>query len=82
VRVTDTLTKCTARPTPGSDAPAGSVVIETKPSSGDGASLRLLDDGTITITGTSITLDTKGKGDISLHAKNVKVTVVETMDVS
>jgi hypothetical protein len=84
VRVTDTLTRCTARPTPGPDAPAGSVLIETKSSSGTGASIRLRDDGSVTITGTSITLDTKGDGDISLNAKNVKVTVATdgTMDVS
>jgi hypothetical protein len=82
VRVTDTLPDCTTRPVPGPDAPAGSILIETKPSSGKAASIRLGDDGSVTITGTSITFETQG--DISLHAANVKVKVGDhgTMDVS
>lgn len=81
VRVTDKLTDCTARPAPGPDAPVGSVLIETKQSSGKGASIRLRDDGSVTITGTKITLDA-GTGDISINAHKVAVKVADTMDVS
>lgn len=84
VRVTDQPTDCTARPAPGADAPTGSVLIETKPSNGTGASIQLRDDGSVTITATSITFDTLGRGDISLRADNVAVTLSDTgkMDVS
>ena len=44
----------------------------------------LKDDGSVTITATSITFDTQGRGDIELKAKNVKVHLDGggTMDVS
>ncbi|MFL6139704.1 MAG: hypothetical protein ACJ74O_18175 [Frankiaceae bacterium] len=78
VRVTDQPSDCTKRPKPG--APDGAVLIETK--SGNGAAQILLkDDGSITITGTKIALDS-GQGDITLTAANVKVSVTGTMDVS
>lgn len=81
LRVTDEPTDCTSRPEPGEHADAGAVVIETK--SGNGAAQIVLKaDGTITVTGTSITFDTQGQGDITLRAANVKVQVDGTMDVS
>jgi hypothetical protein len=80
VRVTDSPTEITGRPVPGNDAPAGSVLIETKSSSG-AAQIILKADGSITIKGTSITFDS-GSGDITLNAANVKVTVSGSMDVS
>jgi len=81
VRVTDEPTDSSGRPVPGDDAPPGSVLIEAK-SSGSLAQIVLKDDGSITVTGTSITFDTAGHGDIELKANNVKVTVTGTMDVS
>jgi hypothetical protein len=81
VRVTDQPTHSDARPDPTSDSPAGSVLIETKPGSGSGASIQLKDDGSVTITASAITLDA-GQGDITLNANNVKVSVAGTMDVS
>ena len=79
VRVTDAPTHCDQRPDAASAA--GTVVIENK--KGDTtARIVLTDDGSITITGTAITLDTAGKGDITLKAKNVNVSVSGTMDVS
>jgi hypothetical protein len=81
VRVTDQPTHSDARPDPTSDSPAGSVLIETKPSGGSGARIQLKDDGSVTITATSISLDA-GQGDIKLKANNVKVSVTGTMDVS
>jgi hypothetical protein len=80
IRVTDDPTACTSRP--DSDAEEGSVLIQTKPSSGGGASIELKDDGSVTVTASSITLDTAGQGDITLKANNVKVQVSGTMDVS
>ncbi len=81
VRVNDQPTECTSRPVPGDNAPEGSVVIENI-SQGNTARIVLKEDGSITISGTSITLDTGGQGDITLNAKNVKVSVSGTMDVS
>ena len=84
LRVTDQLTQSPGRPEPGDDAAAGSVLIETRSSSsGKSAQILLKDDGTVTITATSITFDTAGQGDIELKAKNVKVELSGgTMDVS
>jgi hypothetical protein len=81
VRVTDQSTHSDARPDPTSDSPAGSVLIETKPGSGSGASIQLKDDGSVTITASSISFDA-GQGDITLKANNVNVSVTGTMDVS
>jgi hypothetical protein len=81
IRVTDQPTDITGRPLPGSDAPDGSVLIETKPNSGSGAQIILKADGSITVKGTSISFDS-GSGDITLKAANVKVNVSGTMDVS
>jgi hypothetical protein len=80
VTVTDSPTDCTSRPT-GDDTPEHTVLIRTKTGSG-GASIQLTDDGTVTVIGSSIVLDTQGQGDISLSANNVKVKVTGTMDVS
>jgi hypothetical protein len=83
IRVTDDPTTASGRP-PTGDAPARGVLIETKSTAhpGDPAQILLADDGTITIKGTSITFDTAGKGDITLKANNVNVSVSGTMDVS
>lgn len=81
VRVTDQPTRSDGRPDPTSSAPAGSVLIETQPSGGNGASIELKDDGSVTITASAISLDA-GQGDITLKANNVKVKVAGTMDVS
>jgi hypothetical protein len=84
LRVTDSLTRVPNRPQPGDDDPAGGVVIESR--SGQDASARIVlkDDGSVTITATSITFDTQGRGDIELKANNVKVHLDGggTMDVS
>lgn len=81
VRVTDQATRSGARPDPTSGTPAGSVLIETKPGSGGGASIQLKNDGSVTIKASAISLDA-GQGDITLKANNVKVNVDGTMDVS
>ncbi len=80
IRVTDDPTACTSRPE--TDAPDGSVLIETRQGTGQNASIRLDNDGTVTISAASITFDTAGRGDITLKADNVKVQVSGTMDVS
>jgi hypothetical protein len=84
VRDRDGLTAVPDRPAPGDDAPAGSVLIETRKGSGDPARILLKDDGSVTITATSITFDTAGRGDIELKADNVRVSLAGngTMDVS
>jgi hypothetical protein len=76
LRVVDTPTKCDQRPDPGGD---GTVVIENT-SQGKTARIKIKDDGSITISGTSITLDA-GTGNISMKAANVTVEVTGTMDV-
>jgi hypothetical protein len=81
IRVTDKPTSSGNRPDPTATA-AGSVVIETKPSSGKVARIKLADDGSVTITATSITFDAGTGGDIHLNARNVTVKVAGTMDVS
>jgi hypothetical protein len=83
LRVTDGLTQVPNRPQPGDD-PAGSVVIESRSGQDISARIVLKDDGSVTITATSITFDTQGRGDIELKAKNVKVHLDGggTMDVS
>lgn len=80
IRVTDRPTSSGSRPDPTA-TDAGSVLIETKPGSGQGARIELKDDGSVTITATKITFDA-GQGDIALKANNVKVSVTGTMDVS
>ena len=77
LRVTDSPTACDQRPDPGS---TGAVVIENT-KDGKSAQIVIKDDGSITISGASITIDA-GKGDISMNAANVKVKVSGTMDVS
>jgi hypothetical protein len=77
LRVLDTTTKCDQRPTPGAN---GTVVIENT-KDGKTARIEIKDDGSITISGTSIALDA-GTGDISMKAANVKVEVTGTMDVT
>jgi hypothetical protein len=77
VRVTDNPTACDQRPEPGG---TGTVVIENV-KDGKSAQIVIKDDGSITISGTSISIDA-GNGDISIAAKNVKVKVTEKMDVS
>lgn len=80
IRVTDDPTTASGRPQV-CDAPAGGVLIEAK--SGDSnAQILLAPDGTVTVKGTSITFDTGGKGDITMKANNVNVSVTEKMDVS
>jgi len=83
LRVTDGLTQVPNRPQPGDD-PAGSVVIENRSGQDISARIVLKDDGSVTITATSITFDTQGRGDIELKAKNVNVHLDGggTMDVS
>ncbi|NMO55181.1 hypothetical protein HH310_28850 [Actinoplanes sp. TBRC 11911] len=77
VRVVDAPTPCDQRPQP---AKKGSVVIEST-KDGKSARVELKNDGSITITGTSISLDA-GTGDITMNAANVRVQVTGTMDVS
>lgn len=77
LRVIDTPTKCDQRPAPGS---TGTVVIENTKDKKT-ARIEIKDDGSITITGTSISIDA-GDGDITMNAANVKVKVSGTMDVS
>jgi hypothetical protein len=76
LRVVDTPTKCDQRPTPGA---TGTVVIENA-KDGKTARIEIKDDGSITISGKSITLDA-GTGAISMKAANVTVEVSGTMDV-
>jgi hypothetical protein len=77
LRVIDTPTKCDQRPAPGS---IGTVVIENTKDKKT-ARIVIKDDGSITITGASISIDA-GDGDITMNAANVKVKVSGTMDVS
>jgi hypothetical protein len=77
LRVIDTPTRCDTRPDPGD---VGAVVIENT-KNGTTARLEIKDDGSITITGSSISIDA-GDGDITMKAANVKVKVSGTMDVS
>jgi hypothetical protein len=84
LRITDRLTAVPNRPVAGDDLGPGSVLIESRSTQG-GTSARIVlkDDGSITVTGTSITFDTQGQGDIELKASNVNVTLAGgTMDVS
>lgn len=84
LRVTDGLTRVPGRPAPDEGLGEGSVLIESRSGQG-GTSARIVlkDDGSVTVTATSITFDTQGRGDIELKAKNVKVTLDGgTMDVS
>lgn len=84
LRVTDQLTKVPNRPVPDDELGDGTVLIESK-SGADGRSARIVlsGDGSVTITASSITFDTQGKGDIVLRAKDVKVELDGgTMDVS
>lgn len=82
LRVTDGLTQAPGRPEPGDDAAAGSVVIESRSGSDTVARIVLKGDGSVTVTGTSITFE--AQDDIALHAKNVRVKLDThgTMDVS
>jgi hypothetical protein len=73
LRAVDTPTQSDARPEPGH---SGTIVLENAK-----AKVVLHDDGTVEITGTAIKLDA-GDGDITMKAKNVKVSVAEKMDVS
>lgn len=76
------LTTVPERPDPASGGPVGSVLIETKPESGTPARILLQADGSVSITGSSITFDA-GDGQINLKAKDVKVALSGgTMDVS
>ncbi|WP_033262867.1 hypothetical protein [Amycolatopsis vancoresmycina] len=76
------LTPVPQRPDPEAGAPAGSVLIETKPESGTPARILLRADGSVTITGSSITFDA-GDGQIDFRAKDVRVALAGgTMDVS
>jgi hypothetical protein len=84
IRVTEETSSASDRPEPG-DAPDHSVLIETRSSvdeSTPSAQILLRSDGSIAITGSSISLDAGSNGDITLNAKSVKVTVQQTMDVS
>jgi hypothetical protein len=82
LRVTDDLTQAPGRPRPGDDAPAGSVVIESRSGSDTVARIVLKDDGSVTVTGASITFE--AQDEIALNAKNVRVKLDThgTMDVS
>jgi hypothetical protein len=84
VRVTDNPTQVPDRPTPGDGVPDTGVTIETKHTAGKPARITLDADGNVVITGSSITLDTQGNGDIELKANNIKVQLGSggTMDVS
>jgi len=76
------LTNVPDRPDPAAGGPAGSVVIETKPESGTPARITLRADGSVSVTGSSITFDA-GDGRIDLKAKDVRVALAGgTMDVS
>ncbi len=59
----------------------GAITINSS-ASNSAAQILLAATGAITIKGTSITFDTGGNGDITLNAKDVKVSVSGTMDVS
>lgn len=76
------LTNVPNRPDPDSGGPVGSVLIETKPDGGTPARILLRADGSVTITGSSITFDA-GDGQIDFKAKDVRVALAGgTMDVS
>jgi hypothetical protein len=76
------LTDVPDRPDPASGGPAGSVLIETRPESGTPARILLQADGSVSISGSSITFDA-GDGQINLKAKDVRVALAGgTMDVS
>jgi hypothetical protein len=85
LRVTDGLTRVPGRPVPDDGLGDGTVLIESR-SAGGGTPARIVlrDDGSVTVTGSSITFDTQGQGDIDLKANNVRVKLhgSGTMDVS
>ena len=76
LRVIDEPTKCDKRPDPGD---TGTVVIENVQGSSS-ARIVIKADGSITVSGKSITF--QATNDINLKASNVKVKVSGTMDVS
>jgi hypothetical protein len=81
IRVIDDLPTSTDRPDPGEDAPEGCVLIEARNTNAlKQAQILLKDDGSITLTGSSISLDA-GTGNIALKGSNVTVKVSGTMDV-
>jgi len=76
LRVIDEPTKCDQRPDPGD---TGTVVIENVKGSSS-ARIVIKSDGSITVSGKSITFE--ASDDIDLTASNVNVKVSGTMDVS
>ncbi|HET9141624.1 hypothetical protein [Actinophytocola sp.] len=80
LRVTDRLTRVPDRPAPDDDLGDGTVLIETRSGDGTPARITLSADGAVTISARSITFDAEDQ--IALNAKDVRVTVDGTMDVS
>lgn len=76
LRVIDQATPCDQRPDPGDP---GVVVIENT-KGGSSAQIVIKSDGSITVSGKSITFE--ASDDINMNASNVKVKVSGTMDVS
>jgi len=81
VRVTDQATQGGTRPDPDDSVDAGSITIENK-SGGNTAQVVLKSDGSITVKGTSITLDTDGQGDLTLKGSSITLDTGGSGDVS
>ncbi len=81
VRVTDQGTQGGNRPDPDDGVDSGSVTIENK-SGGNTAQIVLKADGSITVTGTSITFDTGGRGDVTVKGSNITLDTGGQGDVS
>ncbi|MDM7855871.1 head GIN domain-containing protein [Cellulomonas alba] len=81
VRVTDQATQGGTRPDPDDSVDTGSITIENK-SGGNTAQVVLKSDGSITVKGTSITLDTDGQGDLTLKGSSITLDTGGSGDVS
>lgn len=81
VRVTDQSTVGGDRPDPDDGVDEGSVTIENK-SGGNTAQIVLKADGSVTVTGTSITFDTQGQGDVTVKGNNITLDTGSMGDVS